>query len=357
LSEGPSNEVGRSGPVDQHPGTRAEPPQHRGGRRRRKGGGGRDGDPVVPDAVFTSYYGRPVVKASPWEVDIPVYLFLGGVAGGSSLLAAGADLTDRPLLRRATRLAAAGGITVSFAALVHDLGRPARFVNMLRVAKPTSPMSVGTWILTVYGPVAGLAGAAELRNVLPLPGFARTLLGLLARPAGLVAALTGPAVASYTAVLLADTATPSWHEAFRELPFVFVGSAAGASGGLAMIATPLDEAGPARRLAVVGAALELAAEHRMEATMGITAEPLHDGAPGRLMRASKILTATGAVLAAVLGRRSRVASAVAGASLVGGSLCLRLGFFDAGQASARDPKYTVVPQRERLERRARDASA
>jgi formate-dependent nitrite reductase membrane component NrfD len=304
----------------------------------------------VPDVTFTSYYGRPVVKASPWEADIPAYLFLGGLAGGSSVLAAGADLTGRPALRRASRLGGAAAITVSFAALVHDLGRPERFVNMLRVAKPTSPMSVGTWILTAYGPAAGLAGAAELRDVLPLPRFARALLGLLARPAGIGAALLGPAVASYTAVLLADTATPSWHEAHRELPFVFVGSAAAASAGLGLLGAPVDQAGPARRLAVAGAALELVAEHRMEATMGITAEPLHAGTAGTLMQASRALT-VGGVIVAMLGRRNRIASGAAGLALLAGSACTRFGIFEAGQASAADPKYTVVPQRERLAER------
>ena len=130
-------------------------------RRRRRGQGG-DGAPVVPDATFTSYYGRPVLKASPWQDDIPAYLFLGGLAAGSSLLAAGADLTGRPALRRAGRLAGLSAITLGLAALVHDLGRPSRFANMLRVAKPTSPMSVGTWILSVYGPLASVAGAAEI---------------------------------------------------------------------------------------------------------------------------------------------------------------------------------------------------
>ncbi|GAB2486425.1 NrfD/PsrC family molybdoenzyme membrane anchor subunit [Jatrophihabitans fulvus] len=323
--------------------------KRRGGRRRRRGG---DGDPVVPDVEFTSYYGRPVLKPSPWEADIPAYLFLGGLAGGSSLLAAGADLTGRPGLRRTGRIAALTAITASFAALVHDLGKPARFVNMLRVAKPTSPMSVGTWILTVYGPAAGLAGAAELAPLLPRKlAWAGRLLRVFARPAGLGAALTAPAVASYTAVLLADTATPAWHEAHRELPFVFVGSASAASGGLGMIAAPLSESGPARRLAVAGALVELAAEQRMEQSMGLAAEALHDGTPGRLMRASKALTVTGAALA-VLGRRSRAVSAVSGAALMAGSVCTRFGVFEAGQESARDPKYTVVPQRERADRRA-----
>ena len=179
--------------------------------RRRRGGGERA---MVPDAHFTSYYGRPVLKAAPWTADIPAYLFLGGLSGGSALLAAGADLTDRPALRRTARLGAAGSILASFGLLVHDLGKPSRFVNMLRVAKVTSPMSVGTWILTLYGPLVAMTAAAELRHLLPrrLKPLA-DLLALAGRPAGLGAAALGPAVASYTAVLIADTATPSWHEA------------------------------------------------------------------------------------------------------------------------------------------------
>ncbi|MGB9378315.1 MAG: NrfD/PsrC family molybdoenzyme membrane anchor subunit, partial [Mycobacteriales bacterium] len=136
------------------------------GRRKRRGGR-RGEQAMVPEATFTSYYGRPVVKPAPWAEDIPAYLFLGGLAAGSSLLAAGAETTDRPALARTGRLGALVGISLSFAALVHDLGKPSRFVNMLRVAKPTSPMSVGTWLLTAYGPMAGLAGAAELRGALP----------------------------------------------------------------------------------------------------------------------------------------------------------------------------------------------
>ena len=306
-----------------------------------------DGAPVVPDATFTSYYGRPVVKPSPWEKDIPAYLFLGGLAAGSSLLAAGADATGRASLRRTGRLGALISITLSFLALVHDLGKPSRFVNMLRVAKPTSPMSVGTWILSLYGPAAGLAGAAELPL---LPRFVRRLLRPFARPAGVVAATAAPAVASYTAVLLADTATPAWNAARRELPFVFVGSAASAAGGLGMVFAATSDAGPARRLAVAGACVELMAEARMEQSMGLAAETLHSGRAGQLMRASKALTIAGAA-GAVVGRRSRLTSALAGKALLAGSVCTRFAIFEAGQESARDPKYTVVPQRERLDRR------
>ncbi len=337
------------------PGAAVRPEQgHRGGLRRRGGGrrGGRGEELMVPEAEFTSYYGRPVVKPAPWGEDIPAYLFLGGLAAGSSLLAAGADLTGRPALRRAGRLGALGAITLSLAALVHDLGKPSRFLNMLRVLKPTSPMSVGTWILSAYGPGVGLAGAAEIAHALPR-GLGRVgrLLDVAARPAGLGSALVAPAVASYTAVLLTDTATPAWHTAHRELPFVFAGSAAVASGGLGMLSAPVAQAGPARRLAVGGALVELAVEHLMEHSMGIAAETLHEGKAGRLMRASKALTAAGAVGAALLGGRSRTAAAASGLALLAGSACTRFGVFEAGLESAKDPRYTVVPQRERLDRR------
>ncbi len=328
------------------------PGSGRGGGRR--GRGRRGEQPVVPDAEFTSYYGRPIVKASPWQADIPAYLFLGGVAAGSSLLGAGADLTGRATLRRAGRIAALGALTASFAALVHDLGKPSRFTNMLRVIKPTSPMSVGTWLLTAYAPGVAIAGGAELLRVLPVRiGVLESLLGTTSRPMGLASAMIAPAVASYTAVLLSDTATPAWHSGFRQLPFVFVGSAAAASGGLGMITATTAEAGPARRLAVAGAATDLVAEKMMERSMGLPAETLHSGTAGRLMKASTILTAAGG-LGALLGGRSRAVSVLSGAALLAGSVCTRFGIFHAGQASADDPLYTVVPQRERIsERQAR----
>lgn len=310
-------------------------PTHR--RRRRKGRGERA---MVPDAEFTSYYGRPVVKASPWQDDIPVYLFLGGLAGGSSLLAAGADLSCRPALRRSSRATALAAVVLSAIALIHDLGKPSRFHYMLRVAKPTSPMSVGTWILTGFGPMAGVAAVSELRRT----GTVATV----GRATGLVAAALGPALASYTAVLLSDTATPSWHDGRHHLPFVFVGSAAAAAGGMGLITAPVSEAGPARRMAIGGAALDLVMSRRMESEMGLSAEPMQQGTAGRYRMAAQTLTAAGAVLAAA-GRRSTVASVVAGAALLAGSVCTRFGIFHAGQQSAHDPQYTVVPQRARLD--------
>lgn len=307
---------------------------------------------MVPDATFTSYYGRPVVKASPWKNDIPAYLFLGGLAAGSSLLAAGADLSDRHELRRVMRISALVGATAGAAALIHDLGKPSRFLNMLRVAKPTSPMSVGTWTLTAFGPMAGIAATAELVALLPRP--LRTLarpVTLAARPAGLAAALLAPGLASYTGVLLSDTATPAWHAAYRELPFVFAASAAMAAGGMGMMGASVAQAGPARRLAIGGLLLDLASEHRMERSMGLSAATLNAGRARLLMSSSRALAAGGLVGTIAFGRRSRTASMLSGFALVAASALSRFGIFEAGQQSARDPWYTVAPQRERIDGR------
>lgn len=295
---------------------------------------------------YRSYYGRPVIKPPVWkQPDVPLYLFVGGIAGASAVLAEGAALTGRPVLERWARRAAAGGATVGTVALVHDLGRPSRFLNMLRVFKPTSPLSVGSWILAPFG---GLAAASALSAE---TGIARPL----GRAAGLAAAVLGPPLTTYTAALICDTAVPAWHEAYREMPFLFAGSGAAAAGGLAMLAVPVDEAGPARRLAAVGAAVDVAAEALVERRLGMLAEPYQQGRPGLFMRTARVLTVAGAA-GALAGHRSRLLSGVAGVSLLAGSLLTRFGVFQAGLASAKDPKYTVVPQRERVDRGARVTS-
>ena len=103
------------------------------GRRRRRGE-----QAMVPDAKFTSYYGRPVIKEPSWEApDVPGYLFFGGLAGASSVLAAGAQLSGYRELAKVAKVGALGAISLSAVALVHDLGRPGRFANMLRVFKPS----------------------------------------------------------------------------------------------------------------------------------------------------------------------------------------------------------------------------
>jgi formate-dependent nitrite reductase membrane component NrfD len=311
---------------------------------------------MVPKAEFQSYYGRPIIKEPVWEVpDVPGYLFFGGLAGASSVLAAGAQLTGRPGLTRVAKLAGLGGISVSTVFLIHDLGRPARFHHMLRVFKLSSPMSVGSWILSAYGPMAGAAAVADLAKLLPSTGPATTLAtraaALAGPPATVAAAALGPAVATYTAVLLCDTAVPAWHQAHQEMPYVFVGSAASAAGGFGLLAAPLAEQGPARRLAIIGSAAELAAKKLLERRLGELAEPYLTGRANTVLRVGEVLT-VGGLAGAALSRRSRVGSALSGLALLAASALTRYGVFEAGLASARDPKYTVVPQRERQQARA-----
>ena len=315
------------------------PVRRDGSRRRRRGE-----QPMVPDAEFASYYGRPVIKEPVWRVpDVPGYLFLGGLAGASSVLAAGSQLSGYRELARVAKVGALGAISLSAVALVHDLGRPGRFANMLRVFKPSSPMSVGSWLLAGYGPVAGAAAVSEVTGILPKAGAAATL----------GAGLLGPAIATYTAALICDTAVPAWHAGYREMPYVFAGSAASAAGGLGLLATRPADAEPARNLAVFGAAVELIAKRQLirrlarPGSEGVSlAEPYEAGTTGAILRLAEFLTA-GALAGAVLGRRSRAVSALAGASLVAASAMTRFGIFEAGMASARDPKYTIVPQRRR----------
>jgi DMSO reductase anchor subunit len=302
---------------------------------------------MVPDAEFTSYYGRPVIKEPVWKTpDVPGYLFLGGLAGASSVLAAGAQLSGYHELARVAKVSALGAISLSAVALIHDLGRPQRFANMLRVFKPSSPMSVGSWLLSVYGPVAGAAAVSDLTGILPVAGTAATL----------GAGLLGPAIATYTAALICDTAVPGWHAGYREMPYVFAGSASGAAGGLGLLTLPPADAVPARTLATLGASVELVAKRRLIKRLASTegqslAEPYETGAPGTLLRTAEALTVAG-LAGAVLGRRSRAVSALAGASLLAASALTRFGVFEAGMATARDPKYTIIPQRHRREARA-----
>lgn len=296
----------------------------------------------APSEEFRSYYGRPILKEPAWKTpDVPLYLFLGGLAGASSLLAAASDLTGRSRLARTGRVTSGLSVLGSLAALIHDLGRPERFLNMLRVFKPTSPLSMGSWTIAAFGSLAGAAATSEVTGALRGAG----------RAAGIAAAGLGPAMATYTSVLLADTAIPAWHDAHPELPFVFGGSAMTAAAGVGLAAAPLQETGPAARMALAGAAMEIAGVEVMARRLGLVAEPYSRGRAGKLMLAAKMLTAAGAA-GAIAGRRSRAISALAGTCLVAGSLALRFGVFDAGIQSARDPKYTVIPQRERLSARA-----
>jgi hypothetical protein len=288
-----------------------------------------------------SYYGRAVVKEPVWTWEIPWYFWAGGTSGASSVLALAARRTGNHRLARSAHAIALAGFAVSPPLLIKDLGRPERFLNMLRVFKVTSPMSLGTWSLTATATANGVATALSLARRAP-----RTR-----RAAEWAAAALGPTISTYTAALLADTSIPVWHEARYELPFLFAASSAASAGAAAAIATPPEHAGPARRLAVGGALAELATVELMERRLGPLAEPYEQGPrTARHAKLAKTLTAAGAVTMLAAGRR-RGGAALAGALLLGGAAAERWAVFRAGFDSAADPRYTVEPQRRRLEER------
>jgi formate-dependent nitrite reductase membrane component NrfD len=307
-------------------------------QRRRKDGGERR---MVPGMEPRSYYGRPVIKAPVWKPEIPWYFFTGGLTGASTMLAFAAGLFGNRVLARRAWLNALAGVTVSPALLTADLGRPERFINMLRVFKVTSPMSMGSWTLAAIAPAAAVAAGSEVLGVFPR-------LARVARPS---AAVLGLPLATYTAALISNTAVPAWHEARHHLPFVFAGGAAASAGAAATLFTPSAEAAPARRLAVGGSALGLAAMQSMEHHLGELAEPYRQGAAGRYGRLAKILTTGGAATIGLAGRRTRSAAAAGSAMVLAGAVLERWAIFKAGFQSARDPHYTIDPQRARVEER------
>jgi formate-dependent nitrite reductase membrane component NrfD len=287
-----------------------------------------------------TYHGQPVLKEPVWSWEIPCYFFTGGLAGASAGLAYLCELRgDEAAGRRAWTVAIAG-ISASPLLLISDLGRPARFLGMLRMMKVTSPMSIGSWILTVSGTSTALA-AAHARLGL-FPGLAR-----IARP---VAALAGLPLSSYTAALVTNTAVPVWHEARATLPFVFVAGAGLSAGAALVLLTPVEDARIARRVAVAGTVGELALTELMQRRLGRPAQAYKSGAPRAFDLAARGAVAVGGGLLVTRGRRSRPAAAAAGALLLAGALCARWSIFTAGFASARDPAVVIGPQRERLDR-------
>jgi len=291
--------------------------------------------------AMDSYYGRPIVKEPVWQPEIPVYFFTGGLAGASAVLHAVAKVRGNERLAQSALYVGAAADAVSPLLLISDLGRPERFLNMLRVFKVTSPMSVGSWILLVSGGASNTAAALELVGKLPR-------LKMLAEAASF---LSGPPLATYTGALLANTAIPVWSEARDELPWLFGASAAASAGAAAAIVTPTDVAAPARRAAIAGVAAELGLLKVMEKRLGFVGEVYEKGEAGRFGKASKACVAAGAGLLAVGGRRSRAAAVAGGVLVLAGELALRWSVFKAGFQSARDPRYTVIPQRERKQRR------
>lgn len=290
---------------------------------------GRDTDRV------RSYYGLPIVKEPAWTWEVPWYLLAGGLAGGSALGAVLADAAGHTEMARRTRLVAAGAAALSPPLLISDLGRPSRFLNMLRAFKPTSAMSMGSWLLAAFAPAA--ITAAGLDRAGRLPALRTTASG--------VAAGLGPPLATYTAVLMSDSSNPAWHGARHTLPFVFAASAAASTGAAMSLVGPASQTVPARRLAVAGGLVELAAAQAMRHRLGSVGRVYEEEGAGRFDTAAKVCTAAGAALVALGGRR-RLPRVVGAGLLLAGAACTRWSVFEAGFQAARDPEHVVRPQRD-----------
>lgn len=217
---------------------------------------------------------------------------------------------------------------------------------MLRVVKPTSPMSIGTWLLAGFSPLVAVAALDEVSGLLPRR-WAELVRGA-ARPGGLAASVLAPAITTYTGALMANTAVPVWHDAHREMPYLFGASALAAAGGLVTAASPPDEAAPARVAGIAGSVAAQILDRAIHRRLGMVAEPLSQGRPGRMLRASRWCARAGLGLLAVSAvRRSRALDVAGGLALTAESVLTKFGYFHAGTASAADPRYTVLPQRER----------
>jgi formate-dependent nitrite reductase membrane component NrfD len=299
--------------------------------------------PSQQDWTSPTYYDVPVLKEPVWIWSIPAYFYVGGVAGVGATLGAAVQLVApremRSLVLKARWVATAGG-AVSAALLIHDLGRPSRFLNMLRVFRITSPMSMGSWILSVFSTAAGAA------VVLPFgPRIFRPLTDVF----GVIAGIFGLGLSGYTGVLLSQSAVPVWQSAYRTTPVLFLASGtAAAASFFEFFDLNKKEAETVERFGLMGKLMELGATITMEADacrIKRVGRPLQEGLSGALWQTAKVLTISSAVIS-VLPGTSRPKRIVAGLLGSAASICLRFGVFYAGKASARDPRASFEQQRQ-----------
>lgn len=294
-----------------------------------------------PSRESPTYYDYPVIKAPVWKWYVPAYYYFGGTAGAALVIGAAAQLHApalNPLIKRSQWVGTVGS-AIGGLLLIADLGRPMRFLAMMRVFRPTSPMNMGVWILS---------GAAPFGTSAAVFCGASGWLGTFGRYMSYAAGLFGLALATYTGVLVGNSVIPLWYLARTILPVLF-----GASG-LASAVSILDILSPdpasKRILRIAGTAgrvAELAAGVAMEravAKVPRAAIPLRQGGTGVIWRGGALLTA-GSVVVSMLpgnGRWKRVTSGSLGAL---GSFCVRFAVHYAGIRSAKDPRTSFEAQR------------
>jgi formate-dependent nitrite reductase membrane component NrfD len=296
---------------------------------------------VSNSTAVVTYYDRPIIKAPVWIWTVPAYFFVGGIAGAAMTMGLAAQLFGGTRLRafdqRCRWIGAIGG-GVGSVLLIADLGRKARFLNMLRVFRPSSPMSVGSWVLALATPLS--AGSALLSGH-------RGALRYVGHGAGVGAGILGMPLATYTAVLLSNSASPVWLATRRSLPLLF-GASSVASLGSVLELMPLDdrERNIAHRFAVAGRIADVAASAVVQREADAdprVGRPFHEGVSGALWGMAQGLTAASLVLSVIPGKSKtrRTAAGICGAL---GALALRFAIFHAGKASTLDPRATFEQQ-------------
>jgi formate-dependent nitrite reductase membrane component NrfD len=288
----------------------------------------------------------PFIKPPVWTWEVPVYFWVGGIASGSAFVALAADLAGDEWAASVARKVALGAVLPAPLLLIGDLGRPARFLNMLRIFKPRSPMNLGAWCLVSFTAAGSAAVALDL--------FARRRA---ARAVGAVNAALAGYLGSYTGVLLATTAVPLWARSRIFLGPVFVSTATAtgaAATRLVLVATRQRPAGHPTRVALnrlEGSAMltEFALSALNERRLGRGAAVLEEGTPGRLFQAAKRLAATGVALN-LLGMRRTMPLAENAASVLylAAGLAFRFAWVEAGKASARDDQAVALMARGRF---------
>jgi hypothetical protein len=298
------------------------------------------GSPFPKPASGVSYHGNPVLKPPTWTWQVPLYFFVGGVAGISAVIALAAHFFGNAGLLRAGLWIGFLGALISAPLLIADLGRPARFLNMLRVFKWRSAMSVGAWTLAKFSTAVGLAVVC---HELILAGYGNAFLLVLEWIAEISAALSGLILASYTSVLLSVTAIPVWSENRRLVPVVFLG------GGLGSAAAALELLGflvPVTQfIGIVASTVETLVAITIELRGRYVDRPLREGAIGWLTRAGAALAGPTSLLLRIFLGHSSVARYIAAVCFIIGALISRYAWIGAGRVSARDPQALFRIQR------------
>jgi len=296
------------------------------------------GAPFPQASPESGYYGIPLLKKPAWGWEVPVYFFVGGAAGAAAVVGAIADYTgaSQRLVRDARWLAAAGSI-LSPALLIADLGKPSRFLNMLRVFKPQSPMSVGIWTMVGFSAASSAAAFGQFLRDRYGPSFPVRII----EQAGQAASLAfGLPFSNYTGVLIGATAIPAWHENVGELPIHFGMSGLGAAVGLLELMGHRKVAA----LAVLGlgaALFECWEGLRIETRSQAALRPLKHGPSGTLTRVGGVLSGPAPALLRILSflggtRKQTSLRTCAAISAILGSLLTRIAWIYAGRVSAED---------------------